>query len=64
MDIMEKLGPITLVGGLASFALAGVTMAYLPIAHLSRIEVQTLEEIQPEPSIEWRELVDLSGANP
>ena len=56
MDVMEKLGPVTLVGGLASFALAGVTMGYPPIAHLSRIEVQTLEEIQPEPSIEWLEL--------
>jgi len=58
MDVMEKIGPITLVGGLSTFALAGVMMGYLPIAHLSRIEVKTLAEIQPEPSIEWRELAD------
>jgi cytochrome c oxidase cbb3-type subunit II len=58
MDVMEKLAPVALVGGLLSFAFAGVTMGYLPLAHLSQIETKTLEEIQPTASIEWQMLAE------
>ncbi|MEZ4443193.1 MAG: cbb3-type cytochrome c oxidase subunit II [Polyangiaceae bacterium] len=53
---MEKLAATTLVGAAASFALAGVVSAYLPVAHLAQIEYQTLADIQPEPSLEWIQL--------
>jgi cbb3-type cytochrome c oxidase subunit II len=47
---VEKLSTIWLGGGVFCFALAGVVTGYLPIAHLSRIKVQKLEEIAPDPS--------------
>jgi cbb3-type cytochrome c oxidase subunit II len=53
---MEKLAPIMLGGGLFCFALAGVVSGYLPLAHLSRIKIQTLEEIVHEPSPEFLDL--------
>jgi cytochrome c oxidase cbb3-type subunit II len=58
---MEKLGTITLVGGVACFGLAWVVSGYLPLAHLSRIKYQKLEEIATEPS---QEFVDLSKRYP
>jgi cbb3-type cytochrome c oxidase subunit II len=53
---MEKFAPILLIAGLACFALAGFVSGYLPIAHLSRIEYKTLEEVAPNPSLEFIEL--------
>lgn len=53
---MERLTTITLGGGLFCFALAGVVTGYLPVAHLSKIQYKTLEEIAPEPSQEFRDL--------
>ncbi len=53
---MERFGTILLVAGVLCFALAGVVSGYLPIAHLSRIEYKTLEEVSPEPSLEFIEL--------
>lgn len=48
-----KLSTITLGGGLLCFGLAAVVTGYLPIAHLSRIQYQKLEDIAPEPSAEF-----------
>ena len=53
---MEKLGTVTLIGGLGCFALAGVVEGYLPLAHLSKIKVQKLEEVVTEASPEWKDL--------
>ncbi len=58
---MEKLATVTLVGGLGCFALAGVASGYLPIAHLSRIPTQKLEQMVSGPSPEF---VDLSRRYP
>lgn len=53
---MEKLATVSLVGGLFCFGLAGVVTGYLPVAHLSRIEYKKLDEIAPEPSLEFKAL--------
>ncbi len=53
---MEKFGPILLFAGVLCFALAGFVAGYLPIAHLSRIEYRKLEQVTPEPSLEFLEL--------
>ena len=53
---MEKFGTVTLIGGLGCFVLAGVVEGYLPLAQLSKIKVQKLEEIVTEPSDEFRDL--------
>jgi len=53
---MEKLPVILLAAGIGCFALAGVVTGYLPLAHLSRIEVKKLEEIVTEPSYEFTDL--------
>lgn len=58
---MEKLPTILLVAGVGCFGLAAVVSGYLPLAHLSKIEVKKLEEIVTEPSYEW---VDLSKRYP
>lgn len=58
---MEKLPTILLVAGVGCFGLAAVVSGYLPLAHLSKIEVKPLEEIVSEPSYEW---VDLSKRYP
>lgn len=55
---MEKLATVSLVGGLFCFGLAGVVTGYLPIAHLSRIEYKKLDEIAPEPSLEFKQLAE------
>jgi cytochrome c oxidase cbb3-type subunit II len=47
---VERLGTILLGAGLFCFALAGIVTGYLPVAHLSRIEVKRLEEIAPTPT--------------
>lgn len=53
---MEKLTTILLAAGVGCFALAGVVTGYLPLAHLSRIEVKKLDEIITEPSYEFTDL--------
>lgn len=53
---MEKVATVTLIAGLGCFALAGVVEGYLPLAHLSKIKYQKLEEVVTEPSEEWRAL--------
>jgi cbb3-type cytochrome c oxidase subunit II len=53
---MEKLTTILLAAGVGCFALAGVVTGYLPLAHLSRIEVKKLEDIVTEPSYEFTDL--------
>jgi cbb3-type cytochrome oxidase cytochrome c subunit len=53
---MEKFGTVTLIAGLGCFVLAGVVEGYLPLAQLSKIKVQKLEEIVTEPSDEFRDL--------
>jgi cbb3-type cytochrome oxidase cytochrome c subunit len=53
---VEKLPTILLGAGVACFALAGVVTGYLPVAHLSKIQYKTLEEIAPDPSYEFLEL--------
>lgn len=58
---MERLSTIWLAAGLFCFALAGVVTGYLPIAHLSRIQYQKLEEIAPDPS---EDFLDLSRRYP
>lgn len=58
---MEKLTTILLVAGVGCFALAGVVTGYLPVAHLSRIPVKTLEQTVTEPSYEF---IDLSKRYP
>jgi len=58
---MEKLAGIVFVAGVCCFAIAGIVMGYLPITHLSRIEYKTLDQIAPEPSLEF---VDLAKRYP
>jgi cytochrome c oxidase cbb3-type subunit II len=53
---MERLSTIWFGAGLLCFALAIVVSGVLPIAHLSKIPVQTLEQVAPEPSLEFRQL--------
>ncbi len=58
---MEKLTTVWLVAGLGCFGLAGIVEGYLPIAQLTKIKYQKLEEIAPDPSPAW---VDLSQRFP
>lgn len=53
---MAKLPSILLVAGVGCFALAGVVSVYLPLAHLSKIKVRTLEETVTESSYEFTDL--------
>jgi len=53
---MERLHSVLLGAGIFCFALAYAFSGYLPVAHLSRIEYKTLEEIAPEPSLDFIEL--------
>ncbi len=53
---MERLAGVWLVAGIICFALAFFFTGYLPIAHLSKIEYKTLDEIAPEPSLDFVEL--------
>jgi cytochrome c oxidase cbb3-type subunit 2 len=50
---MEKFATITLAAGLGCFGIAGIVSGYLPIAHLSKIEYKTLDQIAPDPSQEF-----------
>lgn len=53
---MEKLATIVVVAGFGCFALAGVVTGYLPIAHLSKLEYKSLEEIAPEPTLDFLDM--------
>ena len=58
---MEKFTNIMLIAGLGCFLLAAVLSGFLPIAHLSRLQYQTLDDIAPEPSLDF---IDLSRRYP
>ncbi len=58
---MEKLATILLVAGLGCFLLAAVLTGYLPVAHLSKLQYRTVDELVTEPSLEF---VDLSKRYP
>jgi hypothetical protein len=58
---MEKLPTILLAAGVGCFGLAGVVSGYLPLAHLNRIPMKTVEQITPEVSYEF---IDLSKRFP
>jgi cytochrome c oxidase cbb3-type subunit II len=58
---MERFVNIVLIAGLGCFLLAAVLTVYLPVAHLARVEYQTLEQIAPEPSLDF---IDLSRRYP
>ena len=58
---MEKVATIMFAGGVCCFGLSVAVSGYLPIAHLSKIRYQKLEEIITEPSPEF---VDLSRRYP
>lgn len=58
---MEKLAAILLVAGLGCFAFAGILTGYLPVSHLAKVEVKTLDEIAPAPSLDF---IDLSKRYP
>ncbi|RMD99084.1 MAG: cytochrome-c oxidase [Deltaproteobacteria bacterium] len=53
---MERVATIIGLAGIGCFALAGILTGYLPVAHLSKIEYQRLEEVAPEPSLEFLDL--------
>lgn len=58
---MEKLTTILLAAGVGCFGLAAVLSGYLPLAHLAKIKVKSLDELVTEPSYEF---VDLSKRYP
>ncbi len=47
---MERFSSVLLVAGLGCFAFAWVVEGWLPLSHLGRIPVKSLDEIAPEPS--------------
>jgi cytochrome c oxidase cbb3-type subunit II len=53
---MDKLAAIVLIAGLGCFALAGALTGWLPIAHLTRVQYKTLDDIAPEPSLDFIDL--------
>ncbi len=53
---MERLGTIMLLAGLGCFALAGLLAGYLPVAHLSKVEFKTLDQVAPFPSLDFQDL--------
>lgn len=53
---MEKLVTTTLLGGLACFLLAWVLSGWLPLAHLSRLEYKSVEQLVPEATADFTDL--------
>src|SRR5687767_14725843 len=53
---MERIGSILLFGGLGCFAVAAVLSGYLPVSHLARLEYRSIEEVAPEPSLDFLDL--------
>jgi len=58
---VEKLATIMLLAGVGCFAFAGILTGYLPVTHLSKIEYKTLDQIAPDPSLDF---IDLSRRYP
>jgi cbb3-type cytochrome c oxidase subunit II len=58
---MERVASIMIAAGIGLFVLAGFLTGYLPVTHLSRLDYKSLEEIAPEPSLEF---IDLSKRYP
>lgn len=54
--IYEGWGPIFMVAGLGFFALAFVSMGYLPWAHLNSLPMKTLAEVAATPSEDFKDL--------
>lgn len=59
--MIERLSSVCLGAGLVCFGIAGIVTGWLPVAHLSRIPYQKLDEIVTEPSPEF---VDLAKRYP
>jgi cbb3-type cytochrome oxidase cytochrome c subunit len=53
---METVASVMIAAGLGLFVLAGFLTGYLPVSHLARLEYRTLDEVAPEPSLEFIEL--------
>jgi cytochrome c oxidase cbb3-type subunit II len=53
---VERIATILLLGGLGCFGLAAVLTGYLPVSHLSKLEYRSLEQVAPEPSLEFIDL--------
>jgi hypothetical protein len=53
---VEKFVNIMLLAGLGCFLLAAVLTGYLPVAHLAKVEYRTLDQIAPEPSLDFIDL--------
>lgn len=61
MGRIESIGTVMLAAGIGLFVLAGFLTGYLPVSHLARLEYKTLEEVTPEPSLDF---IDLSKRYP
>jgi cbb3-type cytochrome oxidase cytochrome c subunit len=55
----ERFTTIALVAGIGCFALAWCLEGWLPLTHIGKIPVRTLEEIAPEPSEAFIKLAEL-----
>jgi cytochrome c oxidase cbb3-type subunit II len=58
---LEHAASVMIGAGLGLFVLAGLLTGYLPVRHLAKLDYQSLEQIAPEPSLEF---VDLSRRYP
>jgi cbb3-type cytochrome c oxidase subunit II len=58
---METVAAIMAAAGIGLFVLAGFLTGYLPVHHLAKLQYRSLEEIAPEPSLEF---IDLSKRYP
>jgi cbb3-type cytochrome c oxidase subunit II len=58
---MERISSILLVAGLGCFGLASILTGYLPVSHLGKIQYKSLEEVTPEPTLDF---IDLSRRYP
>jgi cbb3-type cytochrome oxidase cytochrome c subunit len=56
---MERLTTVLFVAGIGCFAFAWSVMGYLPLSHIGKIPVKTLEEIAPEPSEAFVRLAEM-----
>ncbi len=61
MKAPERVASVMALAGLFAFLLAGLLTGYLPVSHLAKLEYKTLEQIAPEPSLEF---IDLSRRYP
>jgi cbb3-type cytochrome c oxidase subunit II len=53
---MDKLRTIVVFAGLGCFLLAGFLSGVLPVTHLSKIAYKSLDDIAPEPSLDFLDL--------